>query len=261
MRLYHSTLLLFIIPMLVFAQGKNVPGYMGKRFNLQYQMFLWPSFNNPNNSEAAVGSDGYTDVSTSLNMQHHIVGGFSITKQIDLIADVSFANTNFDPYYNLYELDPSNLKYPGMSAMGGAVGIRIYAHHFAPLGSHITFKVGYTHLQIESLSYTLRADDFNPAESYTIEGGTKGAPTITTGFGNNRIIADRIVVNYGIDFTFFAGGVRNWKAFFMDEPAGDYIYYRDGNSMSNQTAYLKKASARYAMHCAVNLKLGIGLLL
>lgn len=262
MRLYHTLFLLLTLPAIALSQVKNVPGYMGKRFSIQYQMFLSPSFNNPNNSEVTIGSDDYTDVSTSINMQHHLVAGYSITKQIDLIADVNFTSTNFDPYYELYKLDQSSLVYPGLKATGGAVGIRLYTNHFAPLGSHIAFKVGYTQLKVEDLFYTLQGDEFTTTDSdLMISGGTTGAPTLTMGFGNNRIIADRFMINYGIDFTLFMGGAGNWKPFFADEPMGEYYYYPDGNTLQNQEIYLDKAAARYSLLCAINLKLGIGIIL
>lgn len=262
MRRYSTLFLIFTLPFLALSQGKNVPGYMGKKFSLQYQMFLWPSFNNPNSSEVVVGSDDYTDVSTSINMQHHVIGGYSLTKQIDFIADVNFAKTNFDPYNMIYQLDQSSLVYPELKATGGAVGIRVYTNHFAPLGSHLTFKLGYTKLKIDDLYYTLPGNDFTPTDTdLMISGGTKGAPTITMGFGNNRIIGNRFMINYGLDFTLFAGGIGHWKPLFANESQGEYIYFESGNTVENQEIYLKKAAARYAFNCAINLKIGIGFIL
>lgn len=261
MRLRYILILLVGLPLIGLAQ-KNVPGYMGKKWSLEYQLYLWPSFNNPNGADLEVTSSDYTDVKTSLNLQSHIVGGYSISKQVDLIVDLNFAKTNFDPYNNLYDLDPSSLSFPEMKATGGAAGIRIYTKHFAPLGSFVDFKVGYTSLKIEDLVYTTNDYAYdNPSEDLMIAGGSKGAPTVTMGFGTNRVFADRFILNYGLDFTFFAGGFGNWKPMVVKESNGDYIYFEEGNSTSNQEVYLKKAAARYAMMCMVNLKIGIGVLL
>lgn len=262
MRLRHILILLVSLPLIGLAQ-KNIPGYMGKKWSIQYQLFLWPSFNNPNSEEVTVKPDAYdeyTDVKTSINLQNHIVASYTVSKRIDVIFDFNFSKTNFDLYSDVYTLDQSTLTYPEIKAKGGAAGIRIYTKHFAPLGSFLSFKLGYTKLEIEGLSYSTNEYSYVPNTDFTIEGGTKHAPTATMGFGTNRIISNRFIINYGVDFTFFAGGLFNWKTI-RNEFSGDYLDLESGNTSYNQEIYLKKAAARYAMMCMVNLKIGVGILL
>lgn len=262
MRFLYILTLAFCFPVALLAQ-KNVPGYMGKKWNLQYQLYLFPSFTNPNSEDVEVISPDAIDVKTSLNLQSHITVAYALSKRMEALAEFNMASTNFDPYSSyVADFNLEELKYPGMKARGGAIGIRLYTKHFAPLGSYITFKMGYTKLTIDDLYYSVA--DYNSGGGFfehSISGGTKGAPTLTAGFGTNRVIADRFVISYGLDFTFFAGGFGNWKPIFAEESGGAYIDFYNGNTASNQDAYLKKAAARYAMQCMVNLKIGVGILL
>ncbi|AEV32078.1 hypothetical protein [Owenweeksia hongkongensis] len=264
MRFLYILTLSICIPAALLAQ-KNVPGYMGKKWNFQYQAYLYPSFNNPNGEEPNIVSADEIDVPTSLNFQNHFSIAYTISKRMEVLAEFSAAKTNFDPYHSfIYEMDVAKVYYPEMKARGGAVGIRLYTKHFAPLGSYFAFKIGYTKVTADDLNYSIV--DFytgGPDEDYTIEGGSKGAPTLTASFGNNRIIADRFIFSYGIDFTFFAGGIFNWKPLLADESRGDYIEfgYPETYNDENQEAYLKKAAARYAMMSMINVKIGVGFLL
>lgn len=239
---------------------KNVPGYMGKRWNLQYHAYLSPALN-PNSSDVKFDG-GYIDNTLSVNLQHHITAAFTYSKRIEFLVEYNMANTNFDPYpENTDNLDLSTLYYPGMKARGGAVGIRLYSKHFAPLGSHVGFKVGYTRLSIEDLSYTYTDYD-GLKQPTTVNGGTKGAPTLTASFGNNRVIKDRLVLSYGLDLTLYTGVLFNELGLFGVFESLDNTFYPEyGNQDSNQEAYMNTAVVRYTLMSMVNFKLGIGILL
>ena len=261
MRFLYIISLTLIVSTTLLAQ-KNVPGYMGKRWNIQYQLFTSPSFNNPNTSEVEVQDDAnYVDVNTSLNFQSHIVAAYTFSKKMDLIGDFNFTKTYFDPFSDVYELNTSTLSFPGMTATGAALGIRIYRRHFAPLGAYLDFKLGYTRLNIEGMTYSSNDYSYEPNEDYSIDGGTKSGATITMGLGTNRVLKDRFIFSYGVDFTFFSGGMFNWKPIVASESGGESIFFPYGNTPENQEAYLKKAAARYAMHSMINLRVGIGILL
>lgn len=260
----HTYIIAFIIGLsgALLAQNKNVPGYMGKRWNLQYNAFLFPAFINPNSSEVKV-EGGDLKGSFSVNFQNHITAGFSYSKKMEFVAEFNMARTNFNPYPSYLDaFAQSSLYYPELKARGGAIGVRLYSKHFAPLGSHISFKLGFTKLNIEDLYYTYQ--DYNGLQTEAfISGGTKMAPTLSVGFGTNRIIKDFLIISYGLDLTLYTGLIGSANPFdWLDNiDGGPSIYPYNGNSSDNRDAYLGKAAQRYGLMSLVNFKLGVGIVL
>ena len=264
MRYKLLLLVLTLVPVSLMAQ-KNVPGFMGKRWNLQYQINLWPSALNPNSEELPdPASDGnYVPLKMSINVRHNLEAGYSISKKYDLIANFTYSTTNIDLFgvsNSIYGLDVSSLYYPGLRATGFSVGVRKHKKHFAPLGYYVSYKVGYTFLSYDDITY--KTDDYGypPNTQHTISGGTTGAPVVGMGFGVNRVIAGDFILNYGLDINLFLGGIGNWNRL-LDASAPDELYIDDGNTSVNQEAYRKRAAGRYCVQNLFGMRLGIGYLL
>ncbi len=259
-RLTYIIVLAIFTSSALLAQNKNVPGYMGKRWNLQYQAYLFPSYINPNTSKVKV-DDNELDRSLSVNFQSHITAGYTYSKKMEFLAEYHMSSTNFNPYSDyLYDYDTDQLYYPGLKAKGGAIGIRLYSKHFSPLGSHISFKVGFTKLDVEDLNYSYKNTNGLP-QQFTISGGSKVAPTLSVGFGTNRVIKDFFVLSYGLDLSLYTGIFNSASPLSLLDDFGNYVYPSAGNSESNQEAYLQTAEQRYGLMSMVNFKLGFGILL
>ncbi len=255
-------LILFIgLPVLALAQKS--PGYLGKKFSLEYNAYLFPSFFNPNSPDAKpIGTNNLRQKGASLNYQHSILGQWSFSKKLSLIADIGYVNTNYIP--SSYSDDRFIMsEYPSMSALSFEAGLRIYNQHFAPLGRFVEFKVGLARVSTDDFTYGFATEDFesNPRiEEHTIPGGSMAWPTVEIGFGTNRVINDILIVSYGLDFNFFPGGFGYYINAVADAPAEEFDFSIGSNSR-NQEELVKMAGARYALHTAINLKIGIGILL
>lgn len=259
--LKYFLVLAIVIPSLAFSQ--KAPGYLGKRFSLEYNAFLFPSFRNPNSDEFNVPDD--SDIGqkgVSMNFQHNLVGQWSFSKRSSLVGNIGFVSTNYLPLTSLN----SNVivdAYPSMNAINFDAGMRIFFQHYAPLGKYFEFRIGVASVSTADYDYGLvfrnTLGNIDTA-TVTIGGGTKTLPTIAIAWGVNRIINDKFIISYGFDVKMFPGGLGYNMTLLTDAPRNDFIP-DEGNSADNQKELLNMAAGRYAMHCALNLRVGIGILL
>ncbi len=258
--------LLIALPFMALSQ--KAPGYLGKKFTIEYNGFLFPSFYNPNSPDAEPidADEDLRQKGVSLNYQHKFMGQWSFSKRSSLVTSVGFVNTNFlpgkYPYGNFSGNSIMFEKYPDMSATSFDAGIRIFTQHYSPLGKFIEFKLGFATVKTESFDYSV-IDAFGTGDTfnYTVEGGSMTWPTIGMGFGTSRIIKDIIIISYGMDLSFYSGGLGNYIGLAGEALFSDFRDEGEGNTENNQEALLKMAGARYALHSMVNLRIGIGILL
>ena len=129
-QLKYLVVLALAIP--VFTSAQKAPGYLGKRFTVGYDAYLFPSFFNPNSPNAEPKSDGdLRQKGVSLNLQHNFTGQWSFSKRSSLVASVGYVSTNYVParYDNSSYYGFTFEEYPSMSATSFGAGIRIYTQH------------------------------------------------------------------------------------------------------------------------------------
>lgn len=254
----YLPLLLFVFPF--FLMGQKAPGYLGKRFSIEYNAFLFPSFQNPNRSEYTNGSsDDFRQEGSSVNLQQYFLTQWSISKKLSLVGSIGFVKTNFLPDDNnsRFRFDA----YPGLKVINYNLGLRVFTQHFAPLGQYFEFRLGVAQLKTGDFSYNYVDYDGNVLNA-TIKGGTMTRPSIAVGYGVNRILMDILVLSYGVDVSFFAGGFGNNVVLTGEFINNDFEYtYEEGSTAGNEKELLSMAAGRYGLHCALNVKVGIGILL
>lgn len=265
-QLKYIVVLALAIP--AFANAQKAPGYLGKRFTVGYDAFLFPSFFNPNSPDAeSVDGSDLRQKGVSLNLQHNISGQWSFSKRSSLIASVGYVGTNYVParYDNSSYYGFAFEEYPSMSATSFAAGIRIFTQHYAPLGKFVEFRLGFANVKNDDFEYSVLTENalgVRTRKTYMVEGGSMTWPTIAMAFGSNRIIKDIILVSYGLDFNFFPGGLGHHVNIIGDGfTSSSFGESSEGNTAENQEALIRLAGARYGLQTAINLRVGIGILL
>lgn len=261
-------ILVLVLAMPIFVNAQKAPGYLGKSFSVGYDAFVFPSFHNPNSPNAEPkGGDDLRQKGVSLNLQHNLSGQWSFSKRSSLIASVGYVRTNYVPdrYSDDNTYDQFTFEeYPSMSATSFAAGIRIFTQHYAPLGKFVEFRLGFAQVKTDDFEYTVLAEDglgVRTKQLYVVDGGSTTMPTIAIAFGSNRVINDLILVSYGLDFNFFPGGFGYHVNAASVAPGNHFAEGKEGNTADNQYSLLRLGSARYGMQAAVNLRVGIGILL
>ena len=265
-QLKYIVVLALAIP--IFTSAQKAPGYLGKRFSVGYDAYLFPSFYNPNSANAEpIDIEGDLRQSgMSINSQHKLMGQWSFSKRASLIASTGFVFTNFLPQSYAYSSysggDFLFTEYPSMTVNSFDAGIRLFTQHFAPLGKFVEFKLGFATVSTGDFNYSIDNSDNNGSVvDYTVEGGSMTWPTIGMGFGTNRVIKDILILSYGIDFNFFPGGFGRHIGLVGDASISEFRDFEEGNTPVNQDELVKMAGARYGLHSMLNLKIGIGILL
>lgn len=264
--LKHILALAILLPSFMYAQ--RAPGYLGKTFSIQYDALMFPSFFNPNSADAqTISEDDFRQKGVSLNYKHSFVGQWSFSKRSSLIASVGFVNTNYIPQAYSYSGFSGNEilfnQYPGMSATSFDAGLRIFTQHYAPLGKFIEFRLGMATVKTDDFTYYALNNFTTPStvSIHTVEGRSMTRPTISVAFGTNRVIKNVILLSYGVDVSLFTGGIGRHIGLRSDDTNSEFRDFEEGNSDRNQEELLKMAAARYGIQTAINLKIGVGLLL
>ncbi len=259
-QLKYLLVLTLTIPLL--ANAQKAPGYLGKRYSVGYDAYIFPSFFNPNSPDAEPKSSyALRPKGVSLNVQHNIGGQWSFSKKASLIGNIGYVSTNFVPGYNT--IDNFHFEeYPSMSATSFNLGVRLFTQHYAPLGKYIEFRVGVAQVKADDFTYSIEdLSGSGDTLQYTVDGGSMLRPNVALAFGTSRVIKDVIIISYGLDFNFYSGGFGHYSSLLGQAPRSDFRSFEEGNSSTNQESLVKMAGARYAIQCAINLRIGIGILL
>ncbi len=247
-----------LIPQLGVSQ--KVPGYLGKRFSVEYNAFMFSSLANPNGSQFTPRGDWtFKPRGISVNWQNNFIAQWSISKRTSLVGSFHFAKTNFLPSATK-DYNATFREYPGMQVYGGEVGLRFFRDHFAPLGHFLELHVGLSEVSNDDFSYFFEIASGQPPIFYTISGGSMLRPSFGVAIGSNRIIKDRILFSYGLNANIFTGGFGQ-HVFLIRRDTRENLSFYDGNSEYNQETLTKMAAGRYGVQSMINIRLGIGFIL
>lgn len=243
--------------------GQQVPGYLGMRFSVGYDAYVFPSFVNPNNPKAEKKNvANFSQKGMSLNSEHHLTGQWSFSKKASLTGGIAIANTNYIPVEhsdNEFSFD----EYPDMRALSYEIGLRVFSQHYSPLGKFAEFRIGFTQVKTEDFNYSVQKNSgsiIRPPVNYTVSGTSTVWPTIALCLGTTRIQDDLFVFTYGVDFKLYPGGAGHYSTW-AGQTDSNFRNSGEGDTFANQYDLIRTASARYAMQCAVNLRFGVGILL
>jgi len=263
--------ILCLLTFSLMCNAQSVPGYMGKRWSICYDAYLFPSFANTNSTEPKyynMETGELENGGVSLNFQNHLRVDYAISKKSTLGLDFSYAGTYFNPLTNLdvnaaYLRDFSYLQNPSVRATGITLAFKRFKHHYAPLGIYWEYKIGLVSFTTGDFQYTITRDSSSVVyqTSHTVSGINNIAFTAGIGYGFNRVINDIVVLSMGLDFTYFSGGYPYHNGLINE--GGDYQYFDGdmGDSEYNREVMVNLARGRLFAHYLMNIRFGVGILL
>ena len=220
----------------------------------------FPSFTNPNSDRDVPNQRGayanYKQKGLSLNKQHHLVGLWVVNKKLALTSSYGFAQTSYVPTLSR-EIFFDN--YPSMRGHIYQGGFRVFIDHFAPLGKYWEIKGGLVSIHTDDFTYQYKEYELNSKlQEVTANGSSRVILNAAFSFGSNRVVNDVLLLSYGIDINVLMDG-RGYHVGLVQGAPDEY--FSAGDPGSNRETLLDMATARFGLHCLLNLKVGIGILL
>ncbi len=245
----------FVITTTTFSQKS--PGYLGKRFEINYDLSFFLAAFNPNakgyQAKTPYDNDAITTTSCPLNKRHSFNAFYTISRKTSLGLDVVFYKTGVDlsDTYFYYKVDDYEQSfYPSyyfpVSAFEIGPSIKIFDKYLSPMGTY--FKLGaslltykpiidnvndiYEDVEDEATSINkIRYEDSYSDFVFTLE------------YGNQRIIKDAVFFRYSIG---------------SHIPIGSMI---ESTNVYEPDDKIKHASAKRLFHMNwLMLKIGVGVL-
>lgn len=211
MRLYVLIPLFLSINLLI---AQKTPGYMGKRFVAGYGLYLSPGI---------IGSDG----NTAFNNLHEGYIEYAAKKKFIVgfsgrFYKAIYGNTrgiNLDDLNRRYNIDMRGPRNPEGTYQISAMNFMLYGkfykrNYLAPWGKYFLIgisiqrytatynpsemKISYSYSSFSGPSYNYVFNNFGPVEQDFTRAD------LTIGFGRNRMIGDRITIDYGYNLNVLA---------------------------------------------------------
>ncbi len=248
-------LITFTIPTCIL--NCQTPGYMGKRFSAGYGFHFGPALLGSNGNGKSIfgrNNGNAKDGEFAFNRLHEVYIEYAIKTRFSIGTSAIFYKTTYDngmeftanvnrnsPQGTYIYGQPSNLyTIKGVNYL--VYGKLFYGKYIAPWGRYMCFginirsytasynpnKMSFTYNSyINNINENITFSDFGPLKQHYTKFD------IFAGFGRTRILADKIIFDYGFNTNMYsllttlfdAGGPQN----FIDEP--------------DNTIYIKKTSA------------------
>lgn len=199
---FSFLLIIFLITTVAYSQ---TPGYMGKRFALSYGFYFSPAIVGANaQGKTMLGRDNSKSESGSFafNTLHQLGIEYVLKNRVS----VGFATTYYRTMYdNSYKLDYNNIPTGNydITGMNYALYFKFYRKTaLAPYGKYFmigatlnttksTYNPAYMKTQIQS-PYPFENDFGYTTQKYKM-------PDLVIGWGKNRILYNRVIIDYGIN--------------------------------------------------------------
>ena len=190
------TTFFLLLPFLTFAQS---PGYQGKHFILSYS----PDIAITNYFNGILPIIPYEEAD-GLYLRHNILAEYVLSRNMSIGAEYSFLNQAAYTYTS----DGSGTSY-FLNIKSGSIGLDLIYYTgnnnpIAPVGNYFKVK-----LFLENYSAAASAFPGNSVPSSVqtpVTGQTFG---IGIGFGHNHIIANRVLITYGISMDWHVDNTQN----------------------------------------------------
>ncbi len=247
----------FVIPIYIFSQ--QPPGYLGKRFEINYDLSFFLAAFNPNakgyQATAPYENDAITTTSWPLNKRHTFNTYYTISRRTSIGLDITFYKTGVDlSDINLTYMEDNNYEksfdpsyYFPVSAFEIGPSIKIFDKYLSPLGTYL--KLGTSILVYKPIIdnvndiYKDIEDEATSINKVRFEDSYSDF-VFTLGYGNQRIIKNAVFFRYSISSHLPIGSM--FKSFKSDYEVEDKIQY---------------ASAKRLFHMNwLMLKIGVGVL-
>ncbi|MBW6484412.1 MAG: hypothetical protein K0B10_15320 [Vicingaceae bacterium] len=238
--------------------SQKTPGYLGKKIVPSYSMGFAPSFFNPNKN----GAKGIF----TFNLFHQLRLDYATSRKAAVGIGFETYSTGID-YGYAYENNSQNVtisfaRHGILNVKGFQLYRTFYSNGIAPMGKKhsIGLKVLFSSTDFDDVGATkTKLDIYGNSTSapYKIsKGGTSKDFGFMYSYSSSRIIADIVVLSFGIDFNVIFSAHFKYPGSIINEELGD-------NAPSNQAeeAFLNdKAKQRVFSSQFLMLKIGIGFL-
>jgi hypothetical protein len=253
------------------GKAQKVPGYLGKRLVVNYELSAIPSFYNPNSggyvSNPGRVSYSATSVPFSITLKHFLNAEYVVSKKTSVKTSLGYFNSVYGNRFDNSNFNLSDLYLEDLGTLnnfGFQAGIKRYRNHFAPLGKYFELRVGLELINYGELNFLVPENSFNeqPAFERAVPGGTAVVGGAYIGWGTSRIINDSFILNYGIELGFvYPSGqnANNITNIFFD----DQVIFLDPSTQSDAAineAMREASIARVFSQSLLNFKIGVGIL-
>lgn len=244
---FRKVLFLYLLFFNTVLFAQQAPGYLGKRFSLDYGSSFFPALG---------ANEGSDESALTINKRNSFGFNYVRTRDNSLGVHIEMVKTQF--LFNRELYSNGVYYYPKTDARGdiSAVFISLESKkylnkHIAPVGSYFSYKLFYTR-------YSLTYDNNNIFEghySYEDNAETKlvlgnygpfGAMGGAIAFGKQHLFFQRLLFNYEMQVGLLLPKIK-WTSDIYNEKPADYV----------QTL----ASKRLMMHNLFNFKVGLGYLI
>ena len=264
MRSIKTFLVVLIFTMTILSADAQAPGYLGKRFIVNYDIYTMPALSNPNangnkgitsfNFRQAFSVDYVTSLSQSVGMSFHLT-----KSQFEFDRGFEYSYDNSSGYQQTEYLNYGDTK-GELSAYAIGLHTNLYFKQFiAPLGTYfkpeiLLFNIKTTFDQTsanknmdKSLGHTL--------ESYPLLANKESYTTVALGatIGTHYIFFNRLVFNVGFQLGYVFGGKVMSK---LMENDGSTI-----NNLNEENYISVSAKSRLMSQYFFNVNAGLGLLI
>jgi len=268
MRTIRAFLIFFLIVISGYFALAQAPGYMGKKFTVNYDLYTFPAISNPNaNGETGISSfnfrhDFSVDYVTGLNKSIGL--SFHLTKtQFEFKRGFNFTYQYPDGYGG--KITTNSEMYYGdtkgeLSAFAIGLNTNLYFNQFiAPL-------VTYFKPEILLINFRATFDDSLANSNllknvggimltYPVLANKKSYTTVAIGatLGTHYIFFDRLIFNIGFQFGWVVGGKK------MGELVGSNGITSEKINENNYIAV--SAKSRLMSQYFINIDAGLGILI
>jgi len=242
-----------LIPCVLLCQNNTtvIPGYLGKKWVIDYTLNIMPSFiiDNPGKNTDYVD---YEEEGRKFyfNTQHKFSIERVVGRKLSVVGTMLFSKNqaNFD-LFRATEKD-----FIQIDTRGYIFTLRHYRKHLAPISTYFDYKIGYYNIRPGDFSYEL-IDDNDSTLSPTISAGSTGDLYLGFGLGNSRVIKDRVIISFGLEVGLLLGGM-------LDAFDGSSQFATAGlenpNSRQNREAVHALAKRRMFFESLMNFTVRLG---
>lgn len=190
--------------MLCQNSSKVIPGYLGKKWVIGYTLNFMPSlitgFPGANTDYEEFREEGR---GFYVNTQHKFSIERVIGRKFSLVGTVLLTK-------NQAEIDGSTSSvqdFVNIKTRGYILTVRQYRKHLAPISRYFDYKIGYYNITPQDFSYNTTDIENDTTTSRTISAGSTGDLYLGFGWGNSRVIKDRVIFSFGFELGLLVGGM------------------------------------------------------
>lgn len=268
---------LFFILLFSASSFAQAPGYMGKKLTIAYGNHFFPAIisANPNMNS------GEEDIQFGINYNHCLTAEYILKPRFSMGASYQFFNTAMRMtksfHYDVSEIDGSytslDISYNPKPYKPFMIATKMFGISFkffhpgslAPLGKYRKIDLLFLINDVSYNNYAFTQIRNNSYNSGDVVSRTKMGTgfysyktmAIAFTFGKQRVLFDRIIIDYGCRIGIVPQGLLSALVYDDDNP---FTVYTDGNGNSFELYTKRNTHMRLFAHELFNFRIGLGFL-